>query len=212
MSNFLSALQWRYAAKNFDPNKKISSKDLDTLLEAIRLSPSSYGLQPWKFLVISNPEVREQLKGAAFGQAQVTEASHLLVFCVKTDLGQKEIEAYINDMAQTRGMPAENLNGFKQMLEGFASSLPNAEAKINWGKKQAYIALGFGLFAAAEMQIDSCPMEGFDPQAFDQILGLAEKGLTTAVICPIGYRSSEDQTASWAKVRFPKEELFEFID
>lgn len=210
MSTLIESLNWRYATKKFDPSRKVTSEDLKTLKEAIRLSASSYGLQPYEVLVIEDPEIRKQLKEASWGQTQITDASHLIVFANKTNVTAKDTEAYMNNISKTRNIPVENLSGFSDMINNTVISLPQ-EAKHTWTAKQTYIALGSLLAAAAELRIDACPMEGFDPEGYNRILGLDEKGLNASVIATIGYRAQEDDTQHYAKVRRPAEELFTTI-
>ncbi|ETN96909.1 NAD(P)H-dependent oxidoreductase [Zhouia amylolytica] len=210
MSNIIENLKWRYATKKFDPSKKISPQDLETLKEAIQLSASSYGLQPYQVLIIEDQEIREKLKPAAWNQTQITDASHLVVFANKVNLSPKDTEAYMNNISATRNIPVDSLNGFSEMINGVVNSLPE-DAKAVWTSKQTYIALGNLLAAAAELKIDSCPMEGFEADKFNEILGLNEKGLNAAVIAPVGYRSEDDNTQEYIKVRKPKTELFTTI-
>ncbi|MGB8704515.1 MAG: NAD(P)H-dependent oxidoreductase [Gillisia sp.] len=210
MKNYLENLKWRYATKKFDPAKKVSDKDLDHLLEAIQLSASSYGLQPYQVIVVENKEVREKLKAAAWNQSQITDASHVLVFASMTQIDKDYIDTYLNNIAEVRDLKRENLSGLEQMLTNTIlkqSPLQQAE----WSQNQAYIALGNFLSAAAEMRIDTCPMEGFDPSKFDEILELSKKGLTTAVIATLGYRSEEDVLQHASKVRKRKEDLIHHI-
>lgn len=210
MSTIIESLNWRYATKKFDTAKKVSDEDLETLKEAIRLSASSYGLQPYEVLVIEDPEIRKQLSEVSWGQPQITDASHLIVFANKTNVTAKDTEAYMDNISKTRNVPVENLSGFSDMINNTVISLPQ-EAKNTWTAKQTYIALGSLLATAAELRIDACPMEGFDPEGYNKILGLNEKGLNAAVIATIGYRSEEDNTQHSAKVRRPAEELFTSI-
>jgi len=207
MSNHIENLNWRYAVKKYDASKKVSAEDLKTLKEAIRLSPSAYGLQPYKVLFIENPEVREKLKAAAYGQTQITDASQLVVFASITDFGNPEIDSYINNIANTRALAVENLEGYSNMMKSSISPLP-LEARDNWSAKQTYLALGNLLNAAATLHIDATPMEGFNPGQFDEILGLTEQGLHATVIAVIGYRHNEDATQHQKKVRKSNEELF----
>ncbi len=210
MSTIIESLNWRYATKKFDPSAKVSAEDLNTLKEAIRLSASSYGMQPYEVFVIEDPEIRRQLKEASWGQPQITDASHLIVFASKTDVTAKDTEAYMNNISKTRNIPVESLSGFRNMINNSVISLPQ-EVKSTWAAKQAYIALGNLLASAAQLQIDACPMEGFDAEGYNKILGLKEKGLNAAVIATIGYRSSEDEMQQLPKVRKPSEELFTSI-
>jgi nitroreductase len=208
MKNITQALNWRYATKKFDTTKKLSAEQLETLLESLRLTASSYGLQPWKFLVVENPELRTQIRGAAWDQSQVTEASHLIVLCAKTDVNEATVDEYMTSIAATRKMPIEALAGFSQMLKGAISGKSQAEL-TTWAAKQVYIALGTLLTTAALLEIDACPMEGFDPAAVNTILGLNTQNLTATVLCPVGLRDASDDMITRAKVRFPKEKVIE---
>ncbi len=209
MSTYTDNLQWRYATKKFDPSKKLTPEQLDELLEIARLSASSYGLQPYKFLVITNPELRVKLREAAWGQSQVTDASHLIVLCARKTIDSAYVGHYIDLIAKTRGIPAENLKTFHDMMAASIEHQTPADLEA-WDKKQTYIALGFLLSGAAQMQIDGCPMEGFDAAKFDEILELGKQGLTATALCTLGFRAADDNAAKDKKVRFPKEELFEF--
>lgn len=204
-----SALNWRYATKAFDPSKKIPADLWKTLEEALRLSPSSFGLQPWKFFVVTDPATREKLKAAAWNQGQVTEASHLVVLARKADVTVADVEKLINTTATANGIPASALDGYKGMMSGFVSN-PSLD-KSAWAAKQVYIALGFLLESAALLGLDACPMEGFDAKAFDEILGLPAKGYHAQVIAAVGYRSASDKYAQGKKVRYPAAEMFEHI-
>jgi nitroreductase len=207
MSTFLESQNWRYATKQFDATKKISTEDLNTLKEAVRLSASSYGLQPYKVVIVENPELREQLKAQAWGQTQITDASHLFIFANDLNLDSNSVAAYIKNISETRGVPSEALGGFSDMMNNVISNL-SAEAKNTWTAKQTYIALGNLLAAAAELRIDATPMEGFDPAAFNEILGFDKLGLNASVIATLGYRHTEDDTQHYKKVRKSQEELF----
>ena len=199
----LSALAWRYATKKFDSLRKVPEQELNTLLEVLRVSPSSFGLQPWQFIVISDQKLRETLKPHAFGQPQITDASHLIVLFARTSIDELYIDHYVQDIAKTRSVSIESLKGYHDaMLSSMQSKLP--QELTAWSKCQVYLALGHLLSAAALMRIDACPMEGFDPKGFDDTLGLAEKGLTAAVLCTIGYRLPQDTYAQAKKVRFPE--------
>ena len=169
MNTILETLNRRYATKAYDATKKVSNEDLHTILESMRLSPSSYGLQPWKYIVVTNPELREKLKAASYGQPQITDASHLIVLTVKKDISEADINAYITSIATTRNMPIESLDGFKNMLLGATGYLDQATKEI-WNIKQVYIALGIGLLTAASLKIDSTPMEGFNASQYNEIL------------------------------------------
>ncbi|MBS3083766.1 NAD(P)H-dependent oxidoreductase [Candidatus Pacearchaeota archaeon] len=200
MSEILKALNWRYATQVFDQNKKVSENDLNELLETMRLSPSSFGLQPWKFIVVENKELRKEIREVAFNQPKVTDASHLIVLCSKTDITEEYIKQYIKDTAETRNISIDSLKGFEDMMINFRK-LHNNESIKDWAKKQTYIALGILLQTAAIKGIDAGPMEGFDPNGVDEILNLKKEDLTSTVLCAIGYRSKEDKTSNYKKVR-----------
>jgi len=205
--SLIEKLTWRYATKKFDKTKKLSSVQLDELLHAVHLSPSSAGVQSYKIIVVEDAAIRAKLHQAAFGQAQIADASQLIVFAAETNLDAQYVKNYIDHVAKTRGIDRSNLEGYEQMINGNVNSMTE-EQRINWAKKQAYIALGVLLTSAAELGIDACPMEGFSAPQFDEILGLKEKGLTTAVIAAIGFRAEDDAYSKLNKVRKPEEEMF----
>lgn len=203
-------LEWRYATKNFDPTKKVSEENLTSLKKAIQLSASSYGLQLYKVLIIEDKDLREKLKEASWGQSQVVDASHLLVFCSYSSVKEDHIDAYVKLKADTQGLNVEDLKGMGDFMKSKVCTLPVA-AQAAWTAHQVYIALGTALAAAAELKIDSCPMEGFDPNAYNEILGLEEKGLNANALVAIGYRSTEDRAQHDSKVRKSPDDLFEVI-
>lgn len=207
MSNFIQDANWRYATKKFDATKKVSAEDLATLKEAIRLSSSSYGLQPYKVLIIENPELRAQLQPVSWGQTQIVDASHLIVFANVTNIGETEIDAYFKNLTETRNIPMEALQGYADFMKSKITSL-SEEARNIWTSKQTYLALGNLLNAAAELKIDVTPMEGFEPEQYNEILGLKKLGLNASLVAPIGYRHEEDATQHYVKVRKSNEELF----
>lgn len=207
MSTYNKNLKWRYATKQFDATKKISDEAIGLLKEAIQLSASSYGLQPYKVLIISDPKVKEQLKEAAFGQPQLVDSSHVVVFANVSDLNAKHIASYIANIRKTRGLQNEQLEGFSNLMNSVVDGL-SQDAREVWAAKQTYIALGNLLSAAADLKIDSCPMEGFDAAKVAQVLNLKELNLTPSVIAALGYRSAQDPTQHYQKVRKPEEELF----
>ena len=209
--DIIEALNWRYATKDFDSSKKISDKDLDIITESLRLTASSFGLQPWKFLVISNQDIKDSLLEHSWNQKQVTECSHHIVLCYPTSFGDDQVNSFIQDTAKTRGQSLEDLQGYENVMKGFLSHMDDNKKSI-WMKDQVYIALGNLLTTCAMMKIDACPMEGIVHAKYDEVLGLKEKGLTVAVACPIGYRNSSDKYASAPKVRFPKSEVVEILN
>ena len=207
MSNFIQDANWRYATKKFDATKKVTSIDMDILKEAIRLSASSYGLQPYQVLIIENQEIRAQLQPAAWGQTQIVDASHVIVFATETNFGDLQIDKYIKNLTETRGIPTESVQGYADFMKSKINGLTD-DQKTVWTAKQTYLALGNLLNAAAELKIDVTPMEGFEPEKFDAILGLEKRGLHSAVVATIGYRHNEDATQHYAKVRKSNEQLF----
>ncbi|WP_437399347.1 NAD(P)H-dependent oxidoreductase [Flagellimonas lutimaris] len=210
MNTVLEHRTWRYATKKFDATKKISEKDLETLLEATRLSASSYGLQPYHVIVVSDQEVKELLKPASWGQSQITDASHIIVFANVTDFGEELVDDYLTNMSETRNIPEEGLKGYADFMKSKLMDLP-LETKGTWSAKQAYIAFGNLMQAAAELKIDTCPLEGFESEKYNEILGLNDKNLNSTVVLAVGYRSEEDETQHLPKVRKSKEELFTHI-
>ncbi|MDL5512229.1 NAD(P)H-dependent oxidoreductase [Arenibacter sp. M-2] len=206
--NLIDHLNWRYATKMFDPQKKISKQDLEFLKEAIRLSVSSYGLQLYKVLIIENDEIRAALRKASWDQSQITDASQLFVFCNYTLDYDRHVDDYVERIITIQGNFS---NGIKQYGESIKTSIGkmSAEERKSWSEKQTYLALNNLLIACAELKIDACPMEGFDNHAYNQILGLDEQGLNAVVIAPVGYRSVSDKTQNRLKVRKTKEELFQ---
>jgi nitroreductase len=204
----LEQLKWRYATKQFDPNRKISTADWAVLEEALSLTPSSGGLQPWKFFIVTDPAVRAKLSPASWGQKQITDASHLVVFTSKTNFSEADVDAHISNAYKVTGAPSEALKPLRDMLVGGIVKSQDETARNAWARNQAYIALGNLLASAALLGIDACPMEGFDRAQYDEILGLKAKGYASAVIATLGYRSPADKYAASPKVRFPKEQLF----
>lgn len=207
MSSIIESLNWRAAIKSYDATKKLTDTQLNILLESIRLAPTSYGLQAMSVLVVTDPEVRTKLRAAAWDQPQVTDASHVLIFAVPTALSSTDVERYMQDVVATRGVTRESLQGFYDMIVRVVGS-NDAAGNTVWAAKQAYIALGVLLTAAAIEKIDASPMEGFDPKQFDEILGLSAKGLTAVVMCPVGYRAADDVYSQMKKVRQSADHLF----
>jgi nitroreductase len=189
----------------------VPQDQVDQILAATNLAATSYGLQPFSVLVVTNQPIKEKLQAAAYGQQQLGESSHVLAFCVPEKLTSDDFKAYMENIAATRGLPLEALSGFEGMIEGTVGKLTPEQQQI-WSAKQAYIALGTALAAAAELKVDACPMEGFDANQFDEILGLKEKGLKTVVIMPIGFRSEEDASQHYKKVRKDSKDIFHMIN
>lgn len=210
MNTFLENQNWRYATKKFDATKKVTNQDLETLKEAIQLSASSYGLQPYKVLIIENPEIRAKLQPVSWGQTQIVEASHLFVFVNLVDMQNEHIDAFIENTSETRNLKIEDLKGYSDFMKSKIVPLP-VDVKSNWTSKQTYLALGNLLNAAAELKIDVTPIEGFEPENYNEILGLNKLGYNASVVAAIGYRHEEDATQHYPKVRKPISELFEII-
>ncbi len=210
MSNYIESLHWRYATKKFDSTKKISDEQLNTLLESVRLSASSYGLQPYHIFIVTDKEIRAKLQPASWGQSQIVDASHLIVFAAKTEVDGNWIDTYLENVSTTREIPMESLSGYGDFMKSKILEL-SSEEQATWAGKQTYLALGNLLSAAAELRIDSCPMEGFEPEVYNDILGLTEKGLHATVIAAVGYRSGDDETQHYKKVRQSKENLETYV-
>lgn len=198
----LKQLQWRYAVKKFDANRKIDSATWNALEQALILSPSSYGLQPWRFLVITAPEVKDQLPALSWNQTQPKECSHMVVFTAREHLDSAYLDNYISHTESSRGLPAGALAGFRKML---ASSVETMQSHFEWNCRQVYIALGQLMTAAAMLGVDSCPMEGIVAAEYDKLLGLSGSGYRTVVACALGYRDPSDAYATAKKVRFATE-------
>lgn len=205
-AELLTALNWRYATKVFDSTKKIPDDTWAALEESLVLTPSSYGLQPWKFIIIQDKDLREELIGHSWRQRQVVDCSHLVVMATRRTMSEVEIDANLMRIAEVRGGTPDSLAGFRKMLTG---TLDQGYMTSEWAKMQAYIALGQFMAAAALLGIDTCPMEGFVPAKYDEALGLEAQGFTTAVLCPAGYRHADDRYASLPKVRFKSSDVIE---
>ena len=204
--DILEKLNTRYATKLFDSSKKVSADDMAKLLEAIRLSASSFGLQPYKVLVVEDAAIRAELRKVGYDQSQITDASALLVFAVNTNTNSASVDEFIDLISETRNFPKENLAGYADMMKGSLQSQSPEQVEA-WSTKQAYIALGFGLVTAATLDIDACPMEGFSPDDFDKILNLNKLGLKSKVVMAVGYRSKDDGYQQLAKVRRKMEDF-----
>ncbi|QYJ67536.1 NAD(P)H-dependent oxidoreductase [Flavobacterium litorale] len=207
MNNYIESLYWRYATKKYDPNKKITPTDLTTLKEAVRLSVSSLGLQPYKVIIVEDAEIRKQLKPVAFNQNGITDASHVFVFASEINVGKKHIDAYVNNIITTREITRETVTPFIKAMEGFIGA-QDETSKSFWAAKQAYLAMSSLITTAAILKIDATPMEGFNKVEFDKILGLEAMGLTASVVATVGYRHEEDEFQHMKKVRKSEEELF----
>jgi nitroreductase len=207
MKNIIEALNWRYATKKFDQTKKIDDETVETLLEALRLSPSSYGLQPWKFIIVNNKDVRIKIREAGYDQPQLTEASHIIVFANKKNIDGALVDEYIDFVSKEKNIEISKLEGLGSMIKGSFSGKSD-EVLRSWAARQVYISIGVLLTSSAVLGIDACPMEGFDSAKVDEILGLADMGLESKTIVALGYRSEDDKSSLSKKVRFPKEDVF----
>lgn len=207
----LDQLRWRYATKKFDATRKIPAATWQALEESLRLAPSSFGLQPWKFLVVENPDLRKQLMAVSWNQAQVVDASHLVVFAVKKGVGAADANKLADAIIAQRGLKPEQVEPYRKMMLGFLNNLPAGFDVDDWSSRQVYIAIGQFMASAAALGIDTCPMEGLDPAAYDRILGLEAKGLHTLCAMPAGYRHTDDAYAKLAKVRYAHDDVIEHI-
>jgi nitroreductase len=206
----LAALRWRYATKSFDSTKKIPASTWEAIEESLVLTPSSFGLQPWKFLVIQDPGVRGNLLGESWRQLQVTEASHYVVLTARTDLDASDIDAWMERMGEVQASPVETLASYRGVIAGFAQAMSH-EARHAWNVRQAYIALGQLMASAAVLGVDACPMEGISAAGYDQVLGLAGSGYATVVACALGYRAAGDKYAAIPKARFERARIIRHI-
>jgi len=204
-------LRWRYSVKKFDPARKIPPADWQALEDALVLTPSSYGLQPWKFVVVTDPAMKDQLLPLSWNQAQIVDCSHVVVFCIRRPLGTEHIDAHVKRMAEVRGVGVEALAKFRNVV--VTDLVEGARAwTINlWAANQVYIALGNFMTSAALLGVDTCPMEGFDPVKYDATLGLGKRGLASTVVCTAGYRAPECKYQHFKKVRFQNDQVVERI-
>lgn len=209
--SYLENLKWRYATKQFDPSKKVKEDELEKLKEVINLAPTSYGLQLFQVKIITNKELKSKLRAVSWNQSQVEDCSHLLVFCNYTSYNESHIDDYLKRKMSVQKLPKDKLEMLEGMMKNGISQF-SSEFYQSWTAKQCYIALGFLMDACAQMKIDACPMEGFAKDEYDKLLDLEKEGLSAAVVCPIGYRHSEDYYQNMVKVRKPNSELFKSID
>ena len=206
-ATLLQQLNWRYATKGFDSAKKISAEDWSALEQALILTPTSYGFQPYRFVVVTDQGTKEKLLPLSWNQKQVIDCSHFVIFAAKANVTEADVDHYMERVAEVRGVPVESLGGFKKALAGDIIHGPRSKWQHEWATRQAYIALGNFMTSAAIVGIDTCPMEGIDPVKYDEILKLPQTGYHTVVACAAGYRSPTCKYAGAAKVRFPASEL-----
>jgi nitroreductase len=209
-TDLLTALQFRYATKQFDPNRKIAGDTWEALERSLVLTPSSFGLQPWRFLVVADPSLRARLLPESWNQPQVTDASHFVVLSARTDLTESDIDAWMECMARVQGKPLEAVAPVKGMIVGFAERM-SREERHAWNVRQVYIALGQLMTSAAVLGIDTCPMEGISNTSYDRVLGLEGSGYATVVACALGYRSPDDKYAVMPKARFDLEKVIKLL-
>lgn len=205
----LQALRWRYAVKRFDPTRTISDADWRVLEESLRMAPSSYGLQPWKFIVIQTRDIKARLRPASWNQSQVTDCSHLVVFTSRKTIDETYIEKYIQFEAKVRNREIDAMGNYKKMMVGDLVHGGRANEIRWWAQKQTYLAMGFLLETAALLQIDSCPLEGIEPSQYDEILGLSHSAYGTVAGTALGYRHLQDNYQHAAKVRFDAGDVVE---
>jgi nitroreductase len=205
MNSTIKHLEWRYAVKKFDSERQLSDDKMNTLKKAFNLTATSYGLQPISLAVIENKDLQKKLVPHSFGQLQVAQASHILVICIQNEVNAAYITSYFNQVKKVRGTSDDILNPFKEAIVESFSNKEFQEIK-EWSKNQAYLAMGNLLTVCAMEEIDSCPMEGFNPEAYDELLELETRGLTSVLVLPVGYRDDEDMFASLKKVRKDMEE------
>jgi nitroreductase len=208
--DMITKLNWRYATKKFDPERLVPQSQIDILKEAIRLTPTSYGLQLGTVLIVEDKEIRAELVGASWGQEQTRDASHLFIFCSPTGPVDRQIDEYVRLKAQATNKEESAMNGYSSFVKGKLNELSDSD-RMHWIAKQNYIALGNLLTACAELHIDACPMEGFEADQYDTILSLADKGLKADCAVTIGYRHADDAAQQVPKVRRSAEQIFSVI-
>lgn len=210
MHKIIEDLNWRYATKKFDPSKRLPEAELHVIKESLRLTATSYGLQPLKFLIIESDDLRERLKVASFGQSQITDASHIIIICSYIDVDDTHIDDYMKDVASSQSISLEETKTFGGFIKQTIAPL-SIEEKSAWCCNQAYIALGQVMHTCASLRVDATPMEGFDSKAYDDILGLSAQNLQATLVCAIGYRHEEDEAQYRAKVRKSSDKIFEVL-
>lgn len=204
-STLIERLAWRYAVKQFDSNRRIPAETWNAIEQSLIMAPSSFGLQPWRFLVITDSKIKDQLPPISWHQTQPRDCSHMVVLTARKSLDEAYVERFIQSVADTRAVPRENLNGYRNAI--LKSVLDSEGQHLQWNSRQVYIALGQLMMAAAIVGVDSCPMEGIDTHEYDKMFQLMDSNYTTIVTCALGYRSNSDKYATAAKVRFPKSEV-----
>lgn len=209
-AQLISSLEWRYATKAFD-TRALPAATWAALEESLRLTPSSFGLQPWKFFVITDPAVRAQLRPVSWNQAQITDASHLVVFARRTEITEQDVNEFFHQIVTERAADPAKLEFYRQMMLGGVVHGKDAAGQKDWAARQLYIALGQLMGAAAALAVDTCALEGIEPAAYNEILGLKGTGYEVVVACALGYRSSEDKYAGLKKIRFPAARVIQHV-
>ena len=203
----VAALSWRYATKKFDAQRKIPDPTWAALERSLVLTPSSFGLQPWQFLVVTDPAIRERLVGASWGQRQVADCSHHVVFAIKKGLTVADVDRYAERILEVRGLHPPAIAGYRKMMTDFVARAPEVFDVDDWSARQVYLAVGQFMLAAAVVGVDTCPMEGIVPTQYDEILGLEKTGHATVCACSAGYRAADDRFATIPKVRYPDDDV-----
>lgn len=206
---WLQALQWRYATKRFDPTRRIDPATWQAIEHSLVLTPSSFGLQPWKFIVITSQEIKDQLPSVSWGQSQPKDCSHMVVFASLKELSTEYVDRFLQETARTRSQMLEKLEGYRKVILHFVEATRGKHDV--WSAHQAYIALGQLMATAAALGIDACPMEGIEPEKYDRLLGLDDSPYATRVACALGYRHAEDGYARNAKVRFDASQVITHV-
>lgn len=208
--HLLSRMHWRYSPKSFDADKKIPKETWEAIARSLLLTSSSYGLQPWKFLVIQDQPLREKLRAASWNQRQVTECSHYVILASRVEVDEEYVERYIQSVVSARGVNIDSLAGLRKSILGDVVHGARSKIVVEWATRQVYIALGNLMTSSAVLSVDSCPMEGFDPAKYDDILGLKNTPYRSTVACALGYRNPADPLGKMAKVRFSPGEIFDY--
>lgn len=204
--SLVASLRWRYATKQFDAGRSIPAPVWEAIEDSLVLTPSSFGLQAWKFVVVADPDLRTALRAESWNQPQITDASHLVVLAARTDLTPDDIQRWITRLAEVQGRPPEDFEILHRMITGYSDAMETGQRQ-EWNKRQVYIALGQLMAAAAVLKVDTCPLEGINPEGYDKILGLTGSGYATAVACALGYRDAADKYAAAPKARFEKSDV-----
>jgi nitroreductase len=206
-ADLLKALNWRYATKAFDPARTIPTETWNALEQSLVLAPSSYGLQPWRFVVVTSPEVKAKLRPVSWNQSQVTDCSHLVVFAAKEQMSEEHVDHFVARTAEVRKVTVESVAGYRNMMVSDVVKGPRSAMAFEWAARQCYIAFGQLMTSAAVLGVDACPLEGIDPAKYDEILGMPGTGYKVIAACAVGYRAAGDKYATLAKIRFPTDEV-----